>query len=534
MATYKPRVISLTKRPGQTFGFFLRTEQTEEGHLIRSLEMGGQAELAGFKDGDRILRINGTFVDGLSHLEVVELVQNSGTSVTFHILDEASYKQAKEQGVNLCGPQSAPLVNGAATQDLKPKLCYLLKSKKGYGFAFCSVKGKQGLFMTEVIPGSVADRAGVKAKDRLVEVNGENVEDSTHDQVADKIKLAGDSLMLLLVDAETDRYYQNRHMKIRAWLATTKHLPHKPRIIEMTKRSDGYGFVLKQEPRQTGHFINDIDRGSPADRAGLKKMDRLVAVDGKEVDNWSHKQVVGRIKQSGNECCLLVVDKDTDQMYKQGNVSPMLFWGEIKEFNSPPSYIEAINLPVNLCGPQSAPLVNGAATIDKPPSTPAQEREEALKPKLCKMKKTTAGYGFHLSGIQGVQGQYISEVVTGGAADKAGLEDDDIVVEVNGVNVEQSSHEEVVAMIHRGGSSLEMLVAKKNVYDQLKAKEEANTRLLLGEASYVDVHTADSPDTRRENRHKVEARPQTPPRPARRRTSSVSSSSSNDSFDIRF
>lgn len=65
-----------------------------------------------------------------------------------------------------------------------------------------------------------------------------------------------------------------------------------------------------------GHIIKDVDRGSPAEAAGVKEMDRLVAVDGKEVDTCSHEQVVDRIRQSGNKCCLLVVDKDTDQMCK--------------------------------------------------------------------------------------------------------------------------------------------------------------------------------------------------------------------------
>lgn len=63
-----------------------------------------------------------------------------------------------------------------------------------------------------------------------------------------------------------------------------------------------------------GHFIRDIDRGSPAEIAGMKEMDRLVAVDSYEVDDCSHEQVVDRIRQSGNRCCFLVVDKDTDQM----------------------------------------------------------------------------------------------------------------------------------------------------------------------------------------------------------------------------
>lgn len=70
MAGYRPKVICLTKAPGQTFGFYLRVEHGEEGHLIRCLELGGPAELAGMKDGDRILQVNGTFVDALSHAKV--------------------------------------------------------------------------------------------------------------------------------------------------------------------------------------------------------------------------------------------------------------------------------------------------------------------------------------------------------------------------------------------------------------------------------------------------------------------------------
>lgn len=181
MTTYKPRVISLTKTPGQTFGFYLRVEQNEEGHLIRCLEMGGPAELAGMKDGDRILRVNGTFVDGLSHsevsrpsealqcinqinnesdsfsvfflpvffqtspfsfLQVVELVRNGGASVTFHILDESSYKQAKALGVNLSDPQHTPVANGATKEPPKLKLCYLVRSKMGFGFSLRSARGK--------------------------------------------------------------------------------------------------------------------------------------------------------------------------------------------------------------------------------------------------------------------------------------------------------------------------------------------------------------------------------------------------------
>ncbi|XP_047226542.1 Na(+)/H(+) exchange regulatory cofactor NHE-RF3 [Girardinichthys multiradiatus] len=520
MTTYKPRVISLTKNPGQTFGFYLRVERNEEGHLIRCLEMGGPAELAGMKDGDRILRVNGTFVDGLPHSEVVELVRNGGASVAFHILDESSYKQAKALGVNLSDPQSTPVTNGVAKEAPKPKLCYLVKSSSGYGFSLRSVKGEQGLFMAEVAAGGVADNAGVRNEDRLLEVNGENIANSTHDEVVETIRLGGGSVMFLLVDKETDRFYCNKKAKMGSWSATVKFLPLQPRIINMTKRSDGYGFLLREEQDKTGHFIRDIDKGSPAEKAGLRDMDRVVTVNGKEVDRCSHEQVVDRIKQGGNKCCLLVVDKATDQMYKQGKISPMLFWDKMKDSNSPPSYIEALNLP--------APAQ---------PSTNAKDRKEELRPKLCRMEKTPAGYGFHLNGIEGMKGQYITEVVKGGTADKAGLENDDIVIEVNGKNVEQSTHAEAVEIIRRSGNSLELLVASKNVYTQLKANGVTITPLLFGETPRGKARSAGPPEPNRKEIQEMtegEARPETPPHREKQRTPSVSSSSSSEgNFDER-
>lgn len=59
---------------------------------------------------------------------------------------------------------------------------------------------------------------------------------------------------------------------------------------------------------------------------------------------------------------------------------------------SPPSYTEAINLPLHV----------------QPSTQP--ERKEELKPKLCKMEKTSNSYGFHLNGIQGVRGQHVERV----------------------------------------------------------------------------------------------------------------------------
>jgi len=110
-------------------------------------------------------------------------------------------------------------------------------------------------------------------------------------------------------------------------------------------------------------------------------------------------------------------------------------------------------------------------------------------------------------------------VVKSGAADRAGVEEDDVLVEVNGVNAEQSSHDEVVEMIRSSGSSLEMLVANKSVYDRLKARGVVVTRLLLGETSHAQVHSADTTEEEEERREEEEEGREAKPAAERERVS---------------
>ncbi|CAL8235867.1 unnamed protein product [Arctogadus glacialis] len=543
MSGFVQRVMALTKRPGQTFGFFLRAEQGEGGHLVRCLDMGGAAELAGMRDGDRVLRVNGTFVDDLPHQRVVELVKERGVSVSFSVIDAASYERAKTEGVDLSvtHPRPPAVVAGgvpaAPGPPGTPRLCYLVKASAGYGFSLRSVLGELGVSLTQVSSGGVAERAGARTNDRLLEVNGASVERATHEQVVERIRVADGALMFLLVDEDTHRYYQTNQMKVGAGLATVKHLPHQPRVVYLTKGPGGYGFLLKEDPKTKAHLIKDIDVGSPAQRGGLLDGDRLVAVDGAAVESQSHEAAVERIRRAGGACCLLVVDPDTDGMYRRAGVSPMLYWEETKGSASPPCYSDAIHLPAP---PRPAPAGDREEQQQQEEEQREEEeqqeqkeeelkeeelKEEELKPKLCKMQKTSAGYGFHIDGIRGVCGQHIEEVVRGGAADRAGLQDGDVVVEVNSVNVESSAHEEVVALVHRSGATLELLVAPRRVYERLRARGAPITPTLLGPGPGVQTQATVEPRA---------GTPAPPDPPARERTPSVSSASSEEDVDLRF
>jgi len=93
---------------------------------------------------------------------------------------------------------------------------------------------------------------------------------------------------------------------------------HEPRLCHLKKWTDfqGYGFNLHAEKSRKGQFVGKVDPNSPAERVGLKEHDRIVEVNGVNISNENHQQVVNRIKKDNNQTSLLVVDKVAEEYYK--------------------------------------------------------------------------------------------------------------------------------------------------------------------------------------------------------------------------
>ncbi|KAK6471394.1 sorting nexin-27-like isoform X1 [Huso huso] len=92
-----------------------------------------------------------------------------------------------------------------------PRLVRIVKSDSGYGFNVRGQVSEGGQLrsingelyaplqhVSAVLPGGAADRAGISKGDRILEVNGVNVEGATHKQVVELIR-AGDRELLLTV-----------------------------------------------------------------------------------------------------------------------------------------------------------------------------------------------------------------------------------------------------------------------------------------------------------------------------------------------
>ena len=109
----------------------------------------------------------------------------------------------------------------------RPRLCHLEKSPEfvGYGFNLHAEKGKAGQFIGDVDPGSPAALADLCRGDRIVEVNNTNIANENHQQVVQRVKAIANETKLLVVDAETDRYYREKKIVIRGDMPNVLRLP---------------------------------------------------------------------------------------------------------------------------------------------------------------------------------------------------------------------------------------------------------------------------------------------------------------------
>ncbi|ELU05983.1 hypothetical protein CAPTEDRAFT_130010 [Capitella teleta] len=115
--------------------------------------------------------------------------------------------------------------------------------------------------------------------------------------------------------------------------------------------------------------------------------------------------------------------------------------------------------------------------------------EDFSGPRVVVITKTETGFGFNVRGqvneggqLKSINGelyapmQHVSAVLEGGAAQRAGIRKGDRILEVNGSNVEGSTHKQVVDLIRSGGDSLTLTVVSvpRQVADQWEPSEESS------------------------------------------------------------
>ncbi|MBN3276419.1 NHRF1 protein, partial [Polyodon spathula] len=264
----------------------------------------------------------------------------------------------------------------------------------------------------------------------------------------------------------------------------------RPRLCSLEKGANGYGFHLHGEKGKIGQFIRLVEPDSAAEKSGLRAGDRLAFVNGVNVENESHQQVVSRIKAQTMGLKLVVVDRETDDLLKK---LKLLCLEEFVTSGIPnPSEPGESRLQEEVMSEESAPTKerNGEAVTGRSigsvklagnavsllPETwgrrgvdkEGEQFKSEHRPRLCNIKKGSTGYGFNLHSEKAKPGQYIRAVEPNSPAERANLRAQDRIVEVNGMSVKGKQHSEVVAAIKAGGQETSLLVVDPETEDFFK------------------------------------------------------------------
>jgi len=156
--------------------------------------------------------------------------------------------------------------------------------------------------------------------------------------------------------------------------------PPRPRLCHLKKWANfqGYGFNLHTDRSKESQLVGNVDPESPADAAGVKKGDKIIEVNGTNISNENHTQVVARIKAGGEETRILVADKDCVEWHREReqNISSSLSYVLHLSSERPASPV-----PSSSSSSSSSLTEEESAPVESPPAPvqPIVEEDEGVE-----------------------------------------------------------------------------------------------------------------------------------------------------------
>jgi serine protease Do len=173
--------------------------RTTQGALVAQVTPGGPADKAGIKQGDVIVAFNGQPISDSTELRNMVAQMAPGTSLKITLMRNGSEKQvtavlgerpksqAKAAPREEQPKETMSKKLGLSVQILTPDIAQQL----GY-------KGEQGVVVTDIVPGSAADDAGLARGDLIKEVNRVEIRTVNDFEKAVRSLKNGDAAALLV------------------------------------------------------------------------------------------------------------------------------------------------------------------------------------------------------------------------------------------------------------------------------------------------------------------------------------------------
>ncbi|XP_063279916.1 multiple PDZ domain protein isoform X15 [Prinia subflava] len=498
-------------------------------HILEDSPAGKNGTL---KTGDRIVEVDGIDLRDASHEQAVEAIRKAGNPVVFMVQSIISRPRAFGQSdtepekTSLCNlplpppsafsgmscdvPQSSSI---RAPEDVEKEdefgyswkkimqrygnlpgelhMIELEKGKTGLGLSLAGNKdrSRMSVFIVGIDPNGAAGKDGrLQIADELLEINGQILYGRTHQNASSIIKCAPSKVKVIFIrnkDAVNQMavcpaksveasqctsgtlQHQEIDMSVAnpsafSYLSSCKNIQY----VELPKDQGGFGIAISEEDTTNGVVIKSLtDHGAAAKDGRIKVGDMILAVDDEIVVGYPVEKFISLLKTSKSVVRLTINPAETDNL----STAP-----------APPSTVPAekksMQLPAAV--PTSSSPEPEAVKNTSRSSTPAMLTSDPATCPIIPGCETTIDIskgrtGLGLSIVGGADtllgAIIIHEVYEEGAASKDGrLWAGDQILEVNGIDLRNATHDEAINVLRQTPQKVRLTVYR----DEAQYKEE--------------------------------------------------------------
>uniref|UniRef100_A0A2K6SXT7 InaD-like protein n=1 Tax=Saimiri boliviensis boliviensis TaxID=39432 RepID=A0A2K6SXT7_SAIBB len=420
----------------------------------------------------------------------------------------------------------------------------------GSGLGFGIVGGKtSGVVVRTIVPGGLADRDGrLQTGDHILKIGGTNVQGMTSEQVAQVLRNCGNSVRMLVARDPTGEVSVTPPAPAALPVAlptvaskgpgsdTSLFETYNVELVKKDGQSLGIRIVGYVGTSHTGEapgiYVKSIIPGSAAYHNGnIQVNDKIVAVDGVNIQGFANQDVVEVLQNAGQVVHLTLVRRKTSS--STSPLEPPSDRGTVVEPPKPPAVFltRAVETETNLDAEDDEieermdhlnnDNIQALEKLEKVPASPENELkstwEKLLGPdyevmvatldtqiaddaELQKYSKLlpihTLRLGVEVDSFDGHH--YISSIVPGGPVDTLGLlQPEDELLEVNGMQLYGKSRREAVSFLKEVPPPFTLVCCRRLFDDEASVDEPRPTETSLPETEVdhnMDINTEEEDD----------------------------------------
>nr|XP_033774814.1 multiple PDZ domain protein isoform X2 [Geotrypetes seraphini] len=511
----QPRRIELWREAGKSLGISIvggrgMGSRLSNGEVMRGifikhiLEDSPAGKNGTLKTGDRIVEVDGTDLRDASHEQAVEAIRKAGNPVVFLVQSIISRSRASSQSdseqekTSLCNlPLPSPSEFSGMSSDLAQLSCSIISEdpevEDEFGYSWKKIlqrygnlpgelrmieleKGKAGLglslagnkdrsrmsvFIVGIDPNGATGKDGrLQIADELLEINGQILYGRSHQNASSIIKCAPSKVTIIFI-RNKDAVNEMAVCPVKSMEPLSSTLV----AFQNKENQDGLGIAISEEDTVNGVFIKNItDYGAAAKDGRIKVGDRILAVDDECVLDHPTEKAINLLKKAKNTVKLTINTAGPDI---EKPLPPTHSFGT--------SVIERKNIqqPAVTSLPEVEPVKS--ASRSSTPATLASDPATCPVIPGCEttidISKGRTGLGLSIvGGADTLLGAIIiHEVYEEGAASKdERLWAGDQILEVNGIDLRNATHDEAINVLRQTPQKVRLTVYR----DEAQYKEE--------------------------------------------------------------